>query len=256
MSAAAQEDWVFGCTFDLGANFLGAHSHFLLQFEALDTVAGAFATAPAVLVARLGHRVLLPPATKSCLALTLCCADIELNGKLLGQAANANRPHIYDVSGRLLAGQNQLAVTLVSPLKAASQRAAAYPYSVPFSRVSDWAPFLRLGPGPSLRTGLPLLNLSSSPTPAFASSALQQRGAHGQYNFLRKPASDFGWDWGPGFAPSGIGGPVWLRGYSAPFLAGVAPAACCFFVKRIASSVLPGAQRLALWVAVQSQGTS
>jgi hypothetical protein len=40
------------------------------------------------------------------------------------------------------------------------------------------------------------------------------------YNFLRKPASDFGWDWGPAFAPSGIYGGVELVGYSAGMLTG------------------------------------
>ena len=32
----------------------------------------------------------------------------------------------------------------------------------------------------------------------------QQIGSTGQYNFIRKAASDFGWDWGPAFAPVGI----------------------------------------------------
>lgn len=41
------------------------------------------------------------------------------------------------------------------------------------------------------------------------------------YNFIRKAASDFGWDWGPAFAPSGISGPVYLHAYSQPFITGV-----------------------------------
>ena len=41
------------------------------------------------------------------------------------------------------------------------------------------------------------------------------------YNFIRKPGSDFGWDWGPGFAPAGIYGGVQLHAYSAAYLTGV-----------------------------------
>ena len=40
------------------------------------------------------------------------------------------------------------------------------------------------------------------------------------WNFLRKPASDFGWDWGPAFAPAGIAGGVRLVAHSAGFLSG------------------------------------
>jgi hypothetical protein len=40
-------------------------------------------------------------------------------------------------------------------------------------------------------------------------------------NFLRKPACDFGWDWGPAFAPAGISGRVSLEAYGAPYLTGV-----------------------------------
>lgn len=44
------------------------------------------------------------------------------------------------------------------------------------------------------------------------------------YNFIRKPASDFGWDWGPAIAPMGIYGNVVLEAYSTAFLTGVWPA--------------------------------
>jgi hypothetical protein len=40
------------------------------------------------------------------------------------------------------------------------------------------------------------------------------------YNFLRKPASDFGWDWGPAFAPAGIHGGVQLITWDHPKLTG------------------------------------
>lgn len=54
----------------------------------------------------------------------------------------------------------------------------------------------------------------------------QQVGALPAYNFIRKAASDFGWDWGPAFAPAGINGRVLLRGRSTAVLAGAGAAAC------------------------------
>jgi hypothetical protein len=39
---------------------------------------------------------------------------------------------------------------------------------------------------------------------------LAHAGGFEHFNFLRKPASDWGWDWGPAFAPSGIHGDVQL----------------------------------------------
>ena len=46
----------------------------------------------------------------------------------------------------------------------------------------------------------------------------QQLGGMDHWNFLRKPASDFGWDWGPAFAPAGIAGGVSLVAHSSGFL--------------------------------------
>ena len=45
------------------------------------------------------------------------------------------------------------------------------------------------------------------------------------YNFLRKPASDFGWDWGPAFAPAGLGG-VTLVGDQGLEILGAQPWPC------------------------------
>ena len=40
------------------------------------------------------------------------------------------------------------------------------------------------------------------------------------YNFLRKPAADFGWDWGPAFAPAGIFGGILLVVYDTVYITG------------------------------------
>jgi beta-mannosidase len=48
----------------------------------------------------------------------------------------------------------------------------------------------------------------------------QAPGAWDVYNFLRKPASDFGWDWGPAFAPAGVHGVVELLGFDKALLTG------------------------------------
>ena len=42
-------------------------------------------------------------------------------------------------------------------------------------------------------------------------------------NFLRKPACDFGWDWGPALAPAGILGAVQLLVADFPYLTGTLP---------------------------------
>ncbi|NYI06848.1 glycoside hydrolase family 2 protein [Allostreptomyces psammosilenae] len=43
------------------------------------------------------------------------------------------------------------------------------------------------------------------------------------YNFVRKMACNFGWDWGPDLATAGIWRPIWLEGWSTARLASVRP---------------------------------
>ena len=122
--------------------------------------------------------------------LLLCSAvaDLELNGVLVGRTANAHRPHAFEVAPLLLppspggGAGNQLSVTLLSATLYSEQQAAAYPYAVPHTQ--------------------------------------QLGNIGGAYNFVRKAASDFGWDWGPAFAPAAISGAVELRGRSSASLSG------------------------------------
>ncbi|PSC75824.1 molecular chaperone [Micractinium conductrix] len=109
-------------------------------------------------------------------------AEVELNGVLVGRAANAHRPHAWEVAPLLARGRNQLSVTLLSAPAYAEQQAAAYPYAVP---------------------------------------ATQQVGSLPHYNFIRKAASDFGWDWGPALAPAGMTGSVTLQGRGRALLDGL-----------------------------------
>ena len=75
------------------------------------------------------------------------------------------------------------------------------------------------------------LSITLSPAVAAAAAAAAQHpyplpsntapGAFPHFAFVRKPASDFGWDWGPALAPAGLHGHVWLESYSVLHLAGV-----------------------------------
>lgn len=111
-------------------------------------------------------------------------ADITLNGHILGRVANAHRAHAFDVGALLEAHvNNSLQVTIHSAPRYARQQADVYPYIVPYSH---------------------------------------QLGSVGQYNFIRKAASDFGWDWAGAFAPAGISKSVELIIYDQALLMDVA----------------------------------
>lgn len=112
-------------------------------------------------------------------------AQLVLNGEAVAQPSNAHRPVKVDVTELLQpagSGQNNTLHLTISAAPAAAQAAAdAYPYTVP---------------------------------------AVEQLGGLPNYNFIRKAASDFGWDWGPAFSPSCVIGDVTLTAHSAPFLTG------------------------------------
>ncbi|CAL8468004.1 g7542 [Coccomyxa elongata] len=79
-------------------------------------------------------------------------------------------------------------------------------------------------------TGAHVLKIVIQPAPPFANEraakyrynvpGLTQPGGMSYYNFIRKPASDFGWDWGPAFSPSGLYGTVEIQAYSNAILTG------------------------------------
>ena len=98
-------------------------------------------------------------------------STISLNGAVVATCESAFLPVIVDVTGKLQPSGNMLAIAFDAAPAAATARAKAYPYKVPY---------------------------------------VAQLGALADWNFVRKAASDFGWDWGPAFAPVGIAGGVTL----------------------------------------------
>ncbi len=103
-------------------------------------------------------------------------ASVWINGVGLGSTASAFVRHELSINARVLRrGSNTLRVTLGSALRYARERSEAYPYEVPHTQ------YYHVWSEPSHR------------------------------NFVRKPASDFGWDWGPSFVPTGLTGAMSLR---------------------------------------------
>ncbi|WIA22744.1 hypothetical protein OEZ86_009703 [Tetradesmus obliquus] len=108
-------------------------------------------------------------------------ASVMLNGKEILEANNFHRQWSVPVKQLLVDGDNTVVIT-IKPAAAESERLQAeHPYSIP---------------------------------------ALRQMGAVGAYTFVRKPASDLGWDWGPAYAASGIHGDIELLGFSNAVLGG------------------------------------
>jgi beta-mannosidase len=101
-------------------------------------------------------------------------ATVLLNGRVVHSTSNMFRRATVDVRHALVAGSNRLDVRFASPALAAAAYHDRYPYELPVTDPSDEIPYR---------------------------------------NYLRKAQSDFAWDWGPGFAPSGIWKPVELRAF-------------------------------------------
>lgn len=107
-------------------------------------------------------------------------ATVYLNGKYIGSTRNALRSHLLPVeSGHLSKSGNTVRVVIDSALRYAKAQAAVYPYEVPATQnYNVWAEVTHR-------------------------------------SFVRKAGSDFGWDWGPAFVPSGITDDVLLIGTSS-----------------------------------------
>ncbi|KAK9861480.1 hypothetical protein WJX84_012387 [Apatococcus fuscideae] len=98
------------------------------------------------------------------------------------RSQNGHRRYRIPVKDLLQVGDNNISITLFPAAEEAARAADAYPYKVP---------------------------------------SMQGPGMLPHYNFLRKTASDFGWDWGPALMPAGILGPARLEAYSTAILTGV-----------------------------------
>ena len=107
-------------------------------------------------------------------------ATVVVNGKAVAAVDNAHRRHRVALKDVLVPGRNEITFVFASAITEATARNASSPYWIPALTEAQAAPF----------------------------------------NWLRKPASDFGWDWGPAFAPAGIYGDVQLVGYSDAHLVG------------------------------------
>ena len=116
-------------------------------------------------------------------------ATIRLNGQSIGHTASAFTRHALPVprgalrGGVTAADSNRLTVTIHSALAYGREQQAAYPYVVPHTRYYN----------------------------VWSDDDRREGGRSSRRNFVRKPASDFGWDWGPSFIPSGLYGAVTLR---------------------------------------------
>jgi beta-mannosidase len=112
-------------------------------------------------------------------------ANISLNGVHLASTSNQHRKYRLDVS-TAITNENNVLVVVLSPATAFADAAAArYPYDIGDE--------------------------------TFVPQRLEHRA------FIRKQQSDFGWDWGPAFAPAGIWRPVRLIQFGAVMLTNVLP---------------------------------
>ncbi|KAI6651994.1 Beta-mannosidase [Oopsacas minuta] len=104
--------------------------------------------------------------------------------QFLFNASNQHRQYVYDVTNYIVLGDNTLIVELLSAAKLSHKYALEYPYHV---------------------------------DQQFTYFEGTNR------NFVRKAQSDFGWDWGPAFAPVGIWKDVYMVGFDEFMISNFVP---------------------------------
>lgn len=109
-------------------------------------------------------------------------AEVYLNDILVLQANNMFRRYVKDVKKVIKSGQNMLRILFLSPVTYAEEQAKKYPYKVP----------------------------PDCPPP------VQNGECH--FNFIRKEAASFSWDWGPSFPSMGIWKNITLEAYEGSVL--------------------------------------
>jgi beta-mannosidase len=124
---------------------------------------------------RYERRFVVEPGSPTPRGVSFECLDtvaaVQFNGQQIGSAANFHMSHAFNALPAVREGENLLTVTLRAPVPFV-ERAHAEHARLPYN-----GDFLRWAP----------------------------------FNMLRKPACNFGWDWGPRVATSGIAGSVTLQ---------------------------------------------
>lgn len=116
-------------------------------------------------------------------------ATLALNDVPIGDAASFHFPHRFDIARALRPGRNSLVVRLAPPLariRAEEARLGTRPFNGDegvAGGTGTWDPFI----------------------------------------FIRKPACNLGWDWGPRVATVGIAGGAWIERWSGARIAHIRP---------------------------------
>lgn len=113
-------------------------------------------------------------------------AQVFLNNIMILEAANMFRLYSIDIKSHLKASLNNITVKFSSPVKYSAKKASEYKKKFSYNVPPNCPP--------------------------------SQQNGECNFNFIRKQASSFSWDWGPAFPGVGIWKNVYLRLYSSATL--------------------------------------
>lgn len=115
-------------------------------------------------------------------------ASVFINNRSIGNLSNAHRRYAFDITDAIRCHSNNNNDNIISSPRSSVSSPAAQQLHTIAIHIHPAAPY-----------AAQQSSLYGHPVPYST-----QLGNTGQYNFIRKSASDFGWDWGPSFSPSGI----------------------------------------------------